>query len=77
MPQLRTQAAQMLSMFGSTYLCEQLFSSMKMTKTSHRSRLTDEHLCSILRTSSALSLSPDIDELAPKKRCQVSGLNTE
>uniref|UniRef100_A0AAZ3S7J0 SPIN-DOC-like zinc-finger domain-containing protein n=1 Tax=Oncorhynchus tshawytscha TaxID=74940 RepID=A0AAZ3S7J0_ONCTS len=71
MPQLRTQAAQMLSMFGSTYLCEQLFSSMKMTK---RSRLTDEHLRSILRISSAQSLSPDIDELASKKRCQVSGL---
>ena len=76
-PQLRTQAAQMLSMFGSTYLCEQLFSFMKMTKTSHRSRLTDEHLCSILRISSAQSLCPDIDELASKKRCQVSGLNTE
>ncbi|CAF87089.1 unnamed protein product, partial [Tetraodon nigroviridis] len=52
MPQLRTQTAQMLSMFGSTYLCEQLFSSMKMTKTSHRRRLTDEHLRSILRISS-------------------------
>ncbi|XP_031655934.1 general transcription factor II-I repeat domain-containing protein 2-like [Oncorhynchus kisutch] len=76
MPQLRTQAAQMLSMFGSTYLCEQLFSSMKMTKTTHRRRLTDEHLRSILRISSAQSLSPDIDELASKKRCQVSGLGT-
>ena len=29
-PQVRTQAAQMHSMFGSTYLCEQLFSLMKM-----------------------------------------------
>ncbi|KAK0133129.1 General transcription factor II-I repeat domain-containing protein 2 [Merluccius polli] len=34
----------------------------------NRSRLTDEHLCSILRISSAQSLSPDIDELASKKR---------
>lgn len=73
MPQLRIQAAQMLSMFGSTYICEQLFSTMKMTKTSHRRRLTDEHLCSILRISSAQSLCPDIDKLASKKRCQVSG----
>ena len=39
MPQFRTQAAQMLSMFGSTYLCEQLFSWIKMNKTSHRSCL--------------------------------------
>ncbi|KAM3870127.1 general transcription factor II-I repeat domain-containing protein 2-like [Diretmus argenteus] len=76
MPQLRTQAAQLLSMFGSTYLCEQLFSLMKMTKTSHRRRLTDEHLRSILRVSSAQSLSPDIEELASKKRRQVSGLGT-
>ncbi|GAA6098908.1 general transcription factor II-I repeat domain-containing protein 2-like, partial [Tachysurus ichikawai] len=76
MPQLRTQAAQLLSLFGSTYLCEHLFSLMKMTKTSHRSRLTDEHLRSILRVSSAQSLSPDIDELASKKRCQISGLGT-
>nr|XP_046161727.1 general transcription factor II-I repeat domain-containing protein 2-like [Oncorhynchus gorbuscha] len=70
MPQLRTQAAQMPSMFSSTYLCEQLFSSMKMTKTTHRRRLTDEHLRSILRISSAQSLSQDIDELASKKRWQ-------
>ena len=74
MPQLRTQAAQMLSMFGGTFLCEQLFSTMKVNKTSHRSRLTDEHLHSFLRISSAQSLTPDIDELASKKRCQVSGL---
>lgn len=62
MPQLRIQAAQTLSMFGSTYLCEQLFSLMKL-KTSHRSRLTDKHLDSILRTSSAQSPTPNIDEL--------------
>ena len=43
MPQLRTQAAQMLSMFGSTYLCEQLFFMMKVNKTPHRSQLTDKH----------------------------------
>ena len=75
MPQLRTQAAQMLSVFSSTYLCEQLFSMMKLNKTPHRSRLTDEHLHSVLRLSSAQSLTPDIDELASKKRCQVSGLD--
>uniref|UniRef100_A0A8D0KLQ8 HAT C-terminal dimerisation domain-containing protein n=1 Tax=Salvator merianae TaxID=96440 RepID=A0A8D0KLQ8_SALMN len=74
-PQLCTQAAPMLSMFSSTYLCEQLFSSMKMNKTSHRSRLSDEHLHSILRISSAQSLTPNSDEPASRKRCQVSGLD--
>lgn len=73
MPQLRSQAAQTLSMFGSTYLCEQLFSLMKINKNSHRSRLTDEHLHSILRISSAQSLTPDIDELLSKMRHQASG----
>ena len=66
MPQLRIQAAQTLSMFGSTYLCEQLFSLMNLNKTSHRSRLTAEHLHSILRISSAQSLTPNIDELVEK-----------
>nr|XP_061800942.1 general transcription factor II-I repeat domain-containing protein 2-like [Nerophis lumbriciformis] len=68
MPQLRIQAAQTLSMFGSTYLCEQLFSLMKLNKTSHRSRLNAEHLHSILRISSAQSLAPNIDELLQKMR---------
>ena len=51
MPQLHTQAAQMLSMFSSTFLCQQLFSLMKVNKISHRSCLTDEHLHSILKIS--------------------------
>ena len=42
MPQFLTQAAKMISIFGSTYLCEHLFSLMKMNKRSHRRRLTDE-----------------------------------
>ena len=61
------------SLFGSTYLCEQLFSVMKLNKPTHRSCVTDEHLHSILRISSAQSLTPNIEELASKKRCQVSG----
>lgn len=76
MPQLRDEVAQLLSMFGSIYLCEQLFSIMKLNKTSHRSRLTDEHLHSVLRISSAQSLTPNIDELVSKMRCQTSGSGT-
>lgn len=72
MPQLRIHAARTLSMFGSTYLCEQLFSIMKINKTSHRSRLTDEHLQSILRISSTQNLTPNINKLVAKKRCQQS-----
>ncbi|XP_065098135.1 general transcription factor II-I repeat domain-containing protein 2-like [Paramisgurnus dabryanus] len=72
MPQLRLHAARMLCMFGSTYLCEQLFSLMKMNKTAHRSRLSDEHLHSTLRVSTAQKLTPNMTKLVAKKRCQTS-----
>ncbi|KAE8278713.1 General transcription factor II-I repeat domain-containing protein 2 [Larimichthys crocea] len=68
LPQLRIQAAQMLSMFGSTYLCEKMCSLMKLNKTEHRSHFTDKHLDSILRISSAQSLTLNIDELVQKMR---------
>uniref|UniRef100_A0A087XRL1 HAT C-terminal dimerisation domain-containing protein n=1 Tax=Poecilia formosa TaxID=48698 RepID=A0A087XRL1_POEFO len=38
-----------LSLFGSTYLCEKTFSVMNINKNSMRTRLTDSHLCDILR----------------------------
>ena len=36
-------AIALLSVFGSTYLCEQLFSHMKFILTSHRCGLTKDH----------------------------------
>uniref|UniRef100_A0A8K9XV45 SPIN-DOC-like zinc-finger domain-containing protein n=1 Tax=Oncorhynchus mykiss TaxID=8022 RepID=A0A8K9XV45_ONCMY len=53
MPQLRIQLFTQVSL-------------MNLNKTSHRSRLTAEHLHSILRISSAQSLTPNIDELVEK-----------
>ena len=41
----------MLTVFGSTYICEQTFSRMKIAKSKIRSRLTDKHLHDILRMS--------------------------
>ncbi|KAK7933320.1 hypothetical protein WMY93_004216 [Mugilogobius chulae] len=84
MPQLRRHAARILSMFGSTYVCEQLFSVMKLNKSSHRSSLTDAHLHSILRVSTAQDLTPNITELViyvkktsvdAEKSCQSFGAN--
>ncbi|XP_029657542.1 general transcription factor II-I repeat domain-containing protein 2B-like [Octopus sinensis] len=43
-PNLTALAAKILSMFGSTYLCGQLFSLMNINKTKFRSRLTHTHL---------------------------------
>ena len=37
-------AKKMASVFGSTYACKQLFSTMKLTKTKLGAQLTDEHL---------------------------------
>lgn len=73
MPQLRLHAARIMCMFGSTYACEQLFSVMKINKSSHRSRLTDQHLVSVLKVATAQDFKPRIDHLMSKKRCQVSG----
>jgi len=55
-------------MFGSTYVCEQLFSFMKRTKTSQRTRLTDQHLSSLIKVGTKIVI---------EKRCQASGQNTK
>ncbi|XP_059835965.1 general transcription factor II-I repeat domain-containing protein 2B-like [Hypanus sabinus] len=64
-PNLRRTAQKMLALFGSTYLCEQAFSVMNINKASHRSKLTDQHLRSILRIATT-KLNPDFDALAKK-----------
>ncbi|KAG2463646.1 GTD2A protein, partial [Polypterus senegalus] len=68
-------ASRVLSMFGSTYLCEKLFSLMKATKTPHRSRLPVKHLSPLIKVAAAEDFKPNIDELVTNKRCQVSGQN--
>ena len=41
---------------------------MKISKTAHRSHLTDEHLQSILRLSATRELTANINELVAKKK---------
>ena len=41
------------SIFGSTYACEQLFSTMKLTKTKLVAQPTDEHLQDVMLLSSS------------------------
>ena len=64
-------------MFGSTYVREQLFSFMKSTKTSQRTRLTDQHLSSLIKVGAAQTFEADIPKIAIEKRCQASGQNTK
>ena len=70
-PYLVDNAKKIASMFGSTYICEQLFSKMKLTKSKLRTAITDSHLDGALRLSSS-SLKPNIKKLVLNKRHQVS-----
>ena len=60
-----------ISLFGSTYSCEQLFSMMKNVKSKYRSLLTDNHLSGVLRIATS-STRADIDTLCKQKQCQIS-----
>ena len=48
-PSLKNHAVNILCMFGSRYVCEEMFSTMKINKSKYRSRLTDEHFQSFLK----------------------------
>ena len=74
-PKLLSAPARIIAMFGSTYVCEQFFSSMKVNKTVLTSCLTDEHLQATLRLFSADKLKPNIKVLVDEKRCQLSSQN--
>ncbi|XP_045848718.1 general transcription factor II-I repeat domain-containing protein 2 isoform X1 [Meles meles] len=47
-PRYRVHCAKILSMFGSTYICEQLFSIMKLSRTKFCSQLKDSQWDSVL-----------------------------
>ncbi|KAL4705111.1 hypothetical protein ACJJTC_009742 [Scirpophaga incertulas] len=74
-PELKKHAARILCMFGGTYLCEHMFFDMKINKNKHRTRLTNEHLQSVLKIITT-NMIPDINELVKNKRSQVSGFSS-
>lgn len=55
----------MEAIFGTTYVCEQLFSQMKIVKSKCRSRLSDRHLCDQLRLAvcDACDITPDFNSI--------------
>jgi hypothetical protein len=55
----RKFATRIMAMFGFTYVCEQLFSLMKSTKTSQITRLTDQHLSSLIKVGTAQTFQPE------------------
>lgn len=69
--ELKKFAQQMITMFGSTYLCEQTFSILNYRKNRYCSRLTDEHLEAILRVSTS-KMEADIKKLSSQVQPQKS-----
>ena len=63
---LKDYAAHWLGMFGSTYRCEKLFSTMKYAKNKYRSRLTDDHLYDILIITDS-EMEPDYKKMLENK----------
>ena len=70
-PRIHNHSLLMSSLFGSTYICEQVFSRMKNIKCKSRTRITDDNLESSLRVASS-AISPNIESLVAAKNCQVS-----
>lgn len=70
-PNIRNHALKMVTIFGSTYVCEQTFSRMKHLKSPTRSRLTDAHLHHLLRLA-VTNMEPDIDHLISQKQAHSS-----
>ncbi|KAJ4430250.1 hypothetical protein ANN_22462 [Periplaneta americana] len=70
-PNLRLFASRLSAMFGSTYVCEQFFTTMTNNKTVWRSRVTDDNLVAVLRLCVSES-EPDFNALTARKRCQMS-----
>ena len=65
-PLMRDNAERMMSLFGSTFICEQTFSLLGHNKIRLRTRITDSHLCDVLRVSTT-KLSPDISAIIQSK----------
>jgi hypothetical protein len=68
-PNLQKTAFRLLSVYGTTYCCESLFSMMKFVKSKHRAVLTSSHLTELLRTS-LTSYLPDFKTLTATMKTQ-------
>jgi hypothetical protein len=61
-PKLMVHVQKMVVQFGSSYICESVFSRMKLCKNRHRAALTNDHLESTLRLATT-SIAVDINKL--------------
>ncbi|XP_054767064.2 SCAN domain-containing protein 3-like [Lytechinus pictus] len=70
-PVLRSMSTKILTIFGSTYICEQCFSNMNFIKNKYRNRITNTHLCNVLRVA-ITSVKPNFSALAKSGRSHFS-----
>ena len=65
-PKLKDFALKMHSMFGSTYVCESTFSTMKLIKSRNKNRMVNQTLDNCLRLSTT-SIDDDIETIVSEK----------
>jgi len=70
-PQTKMCTMKLISIFGTTYVCESLYSTLKFIKSKYRSELTDEHLSELLRTA-LTNYQPDFTKLTEKINTRIS-----
>jgi hypothetical protein len=68
---MKKLALSLLTMFGSTYTCEQLFSSMNFIKSTLRNRLGTDISAACIQLKST-NYNPRIDSLAGNMQQQIS-----
>ena len=73
-PLLLKHAKMMPCLFGSTHICEQLFSLLKIAKNKKRTYLKDQQLEGTLRIASC-TMEPNMDRLVANMRLKVSSLS--
>ncbi|KAI6657768.1 General transcription factor II-I repeat domain-containing protein 2-like [Oopsacas minuta] len=73
-PNLIKHCKMMACLFGSTYICEQLFSQMKLVKSKCRTVLTDRHLEDTLRIATT-DMEQNIDHIVRPMRHQSSSMS--
>ena len=66
-PNVKAFASRYLSIFGTTYLCEQTFSRMKYVKNNLRTNLSDDNLRSLLMLGTS-NLKPEISNILASRK---------
>ena len=73
---VQSVAVRLTGFFGSTYLCKETFSQIKIIKSSYRNCLTDEHLKYCLHLCVS-NYEPSSSKLLQDTQCRASTLQEE